>query len=44
MHNPNEHRERHILLHKMFDELLADFIQHNIDKLPSRTPIMELVR
>lgn len=38
-----DHKERHILLHKYFDELLADFIDH-IQKLPSETSIMELAQ
>ena len=25
---PEEHKKRHIILHKMFDELLADFFTH----------------
>lgn len=37
----DEHRERHVLLHRMFDELLGDFISHT-DKLPSQTNLLEL--
>jgi hypothetical protein len=37
------HREQHAQLHKELDELVADFIQHNKDKLPSRTPILDLI-
>lgn len=29
---PEEHKERHILLHKMLDELLADYIGHNTEQ------------
>lgn len=39
---PEEHKERHIKLHKMFDELLADFIG-DTGKMPSKTPILELL-
>lgn len=38
-----EHKERHELLHKHFDELLADFIGHT-RKLPSKTTIFELLQ
>lgn len=37
-----KHKERHILLHRMFDELIADFIS-NTKKLPSKTFLMELM-
>ena len=39
---PKEHKERHILLHKYFDELLADFIDHT-GKVPSKTTVMEFM-
>lgn len=42
--DPAEHKARHIELHRMLDELLADFLAHNPDKLPSTTPIMALLR
>lgn len=38
-----EHKQRHIELHRALDELAADFINHT-GKLPSTTTIMELVR
>lgn len=38
-----EHREIHLMLHRHFDELLADFIQQT-GKLPSRTTIFELMK
>ena len=38
-----EHKERHILLHKQFDELLADFIDHT-GNLPSKTTTMALMK
>ena len=37
-----EHKERHQLLHKMLDELVADFIQET-GKLPSETKLIELM-
>lgn len=37
-----EHKERHILLHKYLDELLADFFIHT-NKLFSETPTTELM-
>lgn len=37
-----EHKQRHLELHKMLDELGADFIRHT-DKLPSKSTIMELM-
>lgn len=38
-----EHKQRHIELHRALDELVADFINHT-EKLPSTTTVMELVR
>lgn len=40
--NEQEHRERHIELHKSLDELLADFISHT-EVLSSKATISELV-
>lgn len=37
-----EHIDRHIILHKNLDELLADFIGIT-KKLPSQTTIIELI-
>jgi hypothetical protein len=39
---PEEHKDRHILLHQHFDELLADFIWQT-DSLPSQTTLLELI-
>jgi hypothetical protein len=39
-----EHRERHKLLHEHFDELMADYLLHHKDKLPSNTTLMELMK
>ena len=36
------HQERHVFLHKCFDELLADFIGHT-GSLPSQTKLMEFL-
>lgn len=41
---PDEHRQRHIELHRAFDELLADFLTHNRGKLLSNTTLEELLR
>ena len=40
--NEQEHKERHIELHKALDELLADFISHTEGSL-GKTTIMELI-
>lgn len=40
---PQEHRARHVELHKMFDELAADFIAQT-GKMPSYSSIMELMK
>lgn len=37
-----QHKERHELLHKCLDELLADFISHT-ECLPSKTTILTLL-
>ena len=39
-----EHRQRHVELHKNLDELVADWIIHNPGKFPSSTTILELIR
>jgi len=38
-----EHKDRHVLLHKMFDELAADFISQTGKRL-SNTTCMELLQ
>lgn len=40
---PEEHKQRHIELHKMLDELIADFISQT-GKMPSKTTVMELMQ
>ena len=44
--SPEEHRQRHVELHKALDELAADFISDEVNKgrLFSTTTIMELVQ
>lgn len=37
-----EHKQRHVELHKKFDELLADFIGHT-GRLPSETNLIEFM-
>lgn len=37
-----EHKERHILLHKHLDELIADYITHT-GKTPSTSTLMEFL-
>jgi hypothetical protein len=39
----DEHIERHIELHKMLDELVADFITHTRG-LPSKSTILDLMK
>lgn len=39
---PEEHKERHEILHGYLDELVADFIGHT-GGLPSRTNLMDLM-
>ncbi len=38
----DEHRERHKMLHKYLDELVADWITH-ADSLPSKNSVMDLM-
>lgn len=38
-----EHIERHQLLHRMFDELVADWIWHT-HRLPSKATVYELMK
>lgn len=39
-----EHKERHAFLHGYLDELIADYLSCNRDKLPSNTTVMELMQ
>ncbi len=41
--NPEEHKARHVELHRSLDELLADFIGHT-GSLPSRTTLDVFLR
>jgi hypothetical protein len=38
------HRLRHVELHRMLDELLADFFGHRRSATPSETPILTLMQ
>lgn len=38
-----QHIERHELLHKMFDELVADYLVWNPGKVPSNTTMLEIM-
>jgi hypothetical protein len=38
-----EHRERHRLLHKVLDEVVADFLRHNANAHMTNTTIMQLM-
>lgn len=37
-----KHKERHVLLHKCLDELLADYLRHHSGALLSETSIFQL--
>lgn len=37
-----EHKERHVMLQKYLDEIVADFINHT-EALPSQTSVLELM-
>jgi len=39
-----EHRQRHVLLHQMLDELVADYILHNPTARPSKNTILDLMQ
>lgn len=42
----DEHRQRHVELHKAFDELYADYIRHQPTEgvyLPSKVTVMQLL-
>lgn len=42
---PEEHKERHKLLHRMLDELFADYIAHHPDQSGFlKMPVFDLVR
>jgi len=38
-----KHLEKHKLLHKYFDELMADYINHT-ERLPSEATLMDLAK
>jgi len=39
-----QHRQRHLLLHRYLDELLADFLMQNQGAFPSKTPLLTLMK
>lgn len=41
---PAEHKARHITLHREFDELLADYLQHHPGALPTTIPLIDLMK
>jgi len=43
LQNARRHKSRHIFLHRILDELVADFIQHNKTKVPTQTTVTELM-
>ena len=42
--NKKEHKKRHIELHKMLDELVADMITHKKGFMPSSATVIELMQ
>lgn len=42
--NQKQHKARHLKLHRSFDELMADYILHNREALPSKTTLMDLAK
>lgn len=41
---PEEHKERHVELHKALDELFADYIEHHPDESSfTKMPLMRLI-
>jgi hypothetical protein len=40
----DEHRARHVLLHKMLDELAADYFSHVREAMPSNTTLTQLMK
>jgi len=41
--SPEEHKKRHVELHKMLDELVADWITHT-NCLPSQCSVLQLMQ
>lgn len=39
-----KHKQRHLFLHKMLDELVADYILHNKGQRASSTYVMHLLQ
>lgn len=42
-HDVESHQERHKFLHKCLDELVADWIQQNVNAYPSRNVVLDLM-
>ena len=40
--NKEQHRNRHVTLHLMFDELLADFIKRYVAEVAPTTDLLDL--
>lgn len=40
---PEQHRQRHVQLHAMLDELVADYLTQHQRALPSTTPLLALM-
>ena len=38
-----EHQKRHVELHQAIDELVGDYLAHNLEAVPSKIPVMELL-
>lgn len=39
-----EHKQVHIVLHRHFDELLADYLMHHRDALPSKMNFIDFLK
>ena len=41
---PEQHKQRHIELHKSLDELVADWLIHNREAKPTTNTVMDLIQ
>ena len=41
---PEEHKARHVELHKALDELMADYLYHHPKELPSLIRLWDVVK
>ena len=39
-----QHKARHVELHRALDELLADYLTHHPDARPSTMPLVDLLK